>query len=172
MGKYSDFAKKVRRFRDNLEDEHESATEDAMQTIGSELEAALRFNDSVARRDLVNDILNADKPTDPKMVSKRVHMPDWAKYLEHGTGIHSDEGYPAPSNPPFDAIMTWFTAKNLTPREYDTVHGAVGAIAEDISETGNEAHPFIDPVWNGPYGKDHVVDENRRAIRRAKRRSF
>ena len=172
MGQYSDMATKVRRFRDNLEDEHESATKDAMETVQTELRAALRMNDSVARPVLIHDIREGEHPTDPQMVSRRVHLPEWAKYLEHGTGIFSDDGYPPPSNPPFESIRTWFIRKNLTPDKYDSVDSASAAIAEQIATIGNERHPFIGPTWDGPFGKSAVVDANKLAIRRAARRSF
>jgi len=170
MGQYADAARKVRDLKDNLESEHDSATEDGLDRVNEELEAALELNDSVARPFLITDIDSGLYPGD-EMVSRSVDMPEWAKFLEHGTGIYSDEGYPAPSQPPYAAIREWFTAKELEPLTGD-VGASSALIAEQISEEGSEAHTFIDPVWTGPFGRDYIVHKNAQAQRKALRRAF
>jgi hypothetical protein len=170
MGQFADAARKVRDLKDNLEDEHDSATEDGLDRVNEELEAALELNDSVARPFLITDINTGLYPGD-EMVSRSVDMPEWAKFLEHGTGIYSDEGYSAPSQPPYAAIREWFTEKGLTPLTGD-VGASSALIAEQISVEGSEAHKFIDPVWTGPFGMDYIVHRNAQAQQKALRRSF
>jgi len=171
MGQYSDMATKVRRFRENLEDEHDSATKDGLDRVNEELEAALELNDSVARPFLITDINSGMYPGD-EMVSRSVDMPEWAKFLEHGTGIYSDEGYPAPSEPPYGHIIEWFEAPYGPEPLTGDNWASAKLVAEQISEEGSEAHKFIDPVWTGPFGRDYIVHKNAQAQRKALRRAF
>jgi len=171
MSDFGDMASRVRRLRErHLPDAHESATKESMGDLELSVASHLRKNDSVARPCLITDIDTGLYPSD-EMVSRSVDMPEWAKFLEHGTGIYSDEGYPAPSQPPYAAIREWFTEKGLEPLTGD-VDASSALIAEQISEEGSEAHKFIDPVWTGPFGRDYIVHKNAQAQRKALRRAF
>lgn len=182
MSDYADMARRVRRLRDDLEDEHERATRVAMAQMRAAVRSKLRANDSVARRVLLSDVREGPT-TEPlagthTVTERRVHVPGFSKYLEHGTGERGREDprgdskhYPAPSPlPPIDPILTWVVAKNVTSDEYDTKVALAQAIAETIGAEGTFPHPFLRPVWHGPEGWHNVVRENRQAMRRALRR--
>ena len=171
MGQFADAARKVKRLRKNLDDGHERATRDGMDTVQDNLTRALKFNRSVARPLLITDITQHARATG-EATEHVVSMPEWAKYLERGTGPRGDGPYPAPDTPPYDAILTWAKAKPITPREYPTVEDAAAAIALSITEKGTHPHPFIDPVWNGKRGTDQIIAKNRAALSTALRRSF
>lgn len=171
MGQFADAARKVKRLRKNLEDGHERATKDGMDTVQDELARALKFNGSVARPLLIGDITQHARAT-TEAAEEVVSMPEWAKYLNDGTGPRGDGPYPAPDNAPYGAILTWAKAKPITPREYPTVEDAAAAIARSISEKGTHPHPFIEPVWNSTYGTDQIIAKNRQAMSEALRRSF
>lgn len=176
---FSKMAKKVGRFRDNLEDEHEQATERAMKTIRREVDATVRGNDSLARRVLVSDIQHDEKQLPQFFTARSVNVPEWGKYLEHGTGARgrtdvqpSHDQYKAPDPlPPLQPILTWVIAKNLTSDVYDSKTALAEAIQQTIGDRGTFPHPFLRPVWYGTYGYRNVIDENKRAYRRAWRRS-
>jgi hypothetical protein len=169
---FADVARDVQQLSRSLRDKHEQATAESIRVLQAEIKAALRFNNSVARPILVNDVQYGDTPMSMKFVDKRVHLPSWAKYLEHGTGIYSDRGFKAPKNPPYAAIREWAHDKPIIPREYETIDAAAGAIAQQIAREGNKAHPFIDPVWDGPFGYQAVIAANEHAQYQALRRHF
>lgn len=163
---FGELAKDVQRFQRSLEDKHQDKTESALDDVRKTLQVALKMNNSVARRWLINDINRGKNPRSTTFVNERVHLPEWAKYLEHGTGIYSDEGYKAPSVPPYRPIEIWAKHK-ATVDESDAY-----AIAQKIAAVGNKPHPFIDPVWRGPLGRQHIINENKDAQREALRRHF
>jgi hypothetical protein len=169
MGDFADAAKKVKRLSKNLDDSHEAATDRGMDKVQSELQRALRLQGSVARGVLVQDIEQTTLATS-EVAKAAVTLPEWAKYLERGTGTGSP--YPAPQNPPYGPILEWAQAKPITPIEYATIEDAAAAIAQSIADDGTDPHPFITPVWHGRYGKQYIIDENRRAMSTALRRSF
>lgn len=171
MGQFSNVAKKVQRLEHNLEREHTDATEQAVSDVQRQLRRALTLSGSVARSVLVRDI-QTQSLASTGVTHERIHMPEWAKYLEHGTGIHSDEGYPAPSVPPYGAIEEWFNSPFGPDPEKDPQWRSVQAVAETIAAEGTEAHPFINPVWESKNGADLIIRRNKRAMRRALRRSF
>ncbi|WP_206750519.1 hypothetical protein, partial [Halorubrum sp. SP9] len=79
--------------------------------------------------------------------------------------------YPEPSGlPPFDPILTWVIAKNITSPKYDSTYALASAIQRTIGEQGTFAHPFIRPAWRNARGKRNIVRLNRQAMRRAVRR--
>lgn len=176
---FGDMADRVGKLRDRyLPEEHEKATNDATAQLRDEVENNVRQNDSVARKNLVNDVQH-DKDVRPSaMVAHAVSVPEWGKYLEHGTGLRSrrdtlpdSENYPAPSPmPPFEAIMSWVLAKNITPRKYDSKYALAEAIQKRIGEVGTFPHPFMRPAWWGTYGRQYIKRQNRLAQRRALRR--
>lgn len=175
---FGDMAKRVSRLPDELEREHRDATTDAMSTIQRGVQAELRKNDSVARRVLVGDVRHDRPPGHPEMVARSVNVPEWAKYLEHGTGLRGrtdtqpdHETYNAPNPlPPLDPILTWVVAKNLSSDEYDSQTALAQAICETIGDEGTFPHPFLRPVWYGTNGYRNVVQQNVNAISRALRR--
>lgn len=174
---FGEMADRVSDFSDELARQHERETEDAMEEMQSLVQAELRRGDSVARGVLVGDVREGTYGGSA-VVSRHVHVPEWAKFTEHGTGargkqdtLPSGESYEAPSPlPPLDPILTWAIEKNVSPREYDTVYGMVGAIQESIGEVGTKPHPFLRPVWYGTHGYRAVIRANRQAQRTALRR--
>lgn len=171
MGQFADVARNVERLADNLDDEHETATEQGMDHVQRQLRRALSLNNSVARTVLLRDIHRQTLPS-TGVTHEQIHMPEWAKFLEHGTGIHSDKGYPAPSIPPYGAIEEWFESPFGPEPQKDSQSASVQAVAETIAAEGTEAHPFIDPVWQSTNGVDLLIRRNKRAMSRALRRSF
>jgi hypothetical protein len=175
MSDYADMARRVGNFRDELEHQHERATREAMEAMQAEVEHIVRRNDSVAREILVSDVQESSMPT-AKLLRRSVHVPEWGKYLEHGTGQRAgtqwsgDESYTSPDNPPFAAIREWAHAKPIVPRQYDSIDAASAAIAQSIAEEGTFAHPYLRPGWYGPKGYQHVIDENVKGMRKALRR--
>jgi len=182
MGKFSDFADDVAELRRDLDNAYEDATEDAMESMEREISQELRQNDSIAREVLYRAIQTGDpaREIDGRHVhSTAVKMPDWARYLEHGTGQravgdtlpdHNDYEAPDPG-PPYEKILRWIVAKNLQPREYDTQYGLAEAIQDTIAQLGTFPHPFYRPVWySRRRGYESVVDENHRALKRELRR--
>jgi hypothetical protein len=174
MSDYADMARRVGNFRDELEHQHERATREAMEAMQAEVEHIVRRNDSVAREILVSDVQESSMPT-AKLLRRSVHVPEWGKYLEHGTGQRAgtqwsgDESYPAPSYPPYEEIREWAFEKPIQPRKAD-IRTVAAWIAEDIAEEGTFAHPYLRPGWYGPKGYQHVIDENVRGMQRALRR--
>jgi len=172
----SDFgrmAKRLRDLKDDLRDEHTKATRKASRSLRTQTRIQLLRNGSVARGvdGLLGDIRERRGDTDPAVLTARtVDMPEWAKYLDKGTGARGGSEYKAPSNPPYQAIRTWAHAKPIVPKHYDTIDEAAGAIANTIAEVGTFGHPFIEETWNGPRGYRNVVEQNKQAIKRALRR--
>jgi len=172
MGQFADAARKVKRFRKRLDDEHEKATDEGMDKVQSELRRALELNDSVARGVLLTDIKRHPQHT-TEAANEVISMPEWAKYLERGTGSRGDGPYPAPSNPPYPQILEWFESpRGPEPREYDTNEAAAEAVSQSIAAKGTKPHPFIGPVWDSKFGKDYIIHRNRAALTRAKHRTF
>lgn len=175
---FSDMASRVSDFRDDLEDEHEDATEESMGKLQNVIRENLISNDSIARSTLLRDIDEVLDTQQPQMVARAVTMPDWAKFLEHGTGpraqrdtLPDHDQYKAPSpGPPIERILTWIVAKNITPTEYDTVYGLAEAIVEVIGEQGTFPSPFYRPAWHGTQGYQNVIQANKHAQKRALRR--
>jgi len=175
---FGEMASRVSDMRDELADQHERQTTDAMGTIRREVQATIRANESLARRVLVTDIKEDAYAGGDAFVSRHVHVPEWGKYLEHGTGQRGrrdtqpdHDQYKAPSpRPPLDPILAWVIAKNLTSDEYDSRTALAEAIARTIGEQGTFPHPFLRPVWYGTRGYRGVVRANRRAQRIALRR--
>jgi hypothetical protein len=160
-------AERVGDLRDDIEDEQRKATEETMDALQSQLRLNIRRNDSVARRVLVNDVRKAEGET--YVVDKRLTLPEFAKYVEHGTGQKGEGEFPAPSNPPYQAIRRWMRAKGVRPKTGD-FHYSSGLIAQSIAEEGTMPHPFIDPAWYGRMGWRQIYRQNKLALRRALRR--
>lgn len=179
MSDYGDMADRVRNFKDNLKDEHDRATKQSMSDMKNAVRSELISNDSVARSVLIRDIRRSKRELDWAFTAHSVHVPEWAKYLEHGTGQLSDgtagddSSYKAPSPvADIDAIETWVVEKNITPRYYSSQSELAGAIAQTIGEIGNFPHPFLRPVWfNNSTGYQTVVDANLDAFSTAWRKS-
>lgn len=177
---FSKGAEKVADLADELEDEHEDATKDSIQTLHNSVRRHLTTNDSVARTELLRDIKYSPSVSEhPRtFTSHAVHLPDWSKYLEHGTGSRgatdSHRGsipFPSPQGlPPFQPILTWVIAKNLQSTEYNTRYGLAAAIQETIGDEGTFPHPFIRPAWRGPRGKRNIISKNLAAMKHAVRR--
>jgi hypothetical protein len=175
---FGNMASRVEKLSRDLEREHENATEDAMDTMQTQVRNEIGKNDSVARSNLIRDVRESRDVASEFLVERSTHVPEWAKYLEHGTGSRAQrdtlpdhESYPAPSPmPPLERIVTWIVAKNITPREYDSTYGLAKAIQETIGAVGTFPHPFLRPVWHGTYGWLNVVRENKRGMKRALRR--
>jgi len=173
-------ASRVRDFKDNLKDEHDRATEQSMRAMRNAVSRELVANDSVARSALIRDIRRSERKLKGFFTAHSVHVPEWAKYLEHGTGSVSDgttaEGggrYPSPDGwANIGAIETWVVQKNITPQYYDTQSDLARAIARTIGEIGNFPHPFLRPVWkDSSRGYQTVIDANTEAFSNAWRRS-
>lgn len=159
-------AKRVKRFRKDLENEHKRATRESMATLRAQIRANLLANESVARGVLLSDIRNDKKAVGPKEAAKRaISMPEWAKYTEEGSGEKGTGRFPAPSNPPYAAIREW---AQFVP-EIESPVAVAQAIAgqSDTSPSGTAPHPFYGPAWDGPFGYQQVIEENRRAMHRA-----
>jgi hypothetical protein len=169
MGDFADAAKKVNRLQKNLDDSHEAATDRGMDKVQGELRRALSLNESVARGVLIRDIRRPTTAT-TEAAHETVSLPEWAKYLEEGTGNGSP--YPAPSQPPYGAIRRWFESPFGPEPLTGSITASTELVAESIAEEGTNPHPFIDPVWNGTFGASYITHLNRRAMSRALRRSF
>lgn len=177
---FGDAAKDVLELRDDLADKHDEATEEGINTLQRSVRRHLIRQDSVARTTLLRDILTGRTvSTDSRTITSRaVHLPDWAKYVEYGTGergatdsVRGSIPYPEPSGlPPFDPILTWVIAKNLTSPKYDSQYALASAIQRTIGDQGTFAHPFLRPAWRNARGKRNIVRLNKRAMSRAVRR--
>lgn len=168
---FLDAAESVADLRDNLEDEITSAVIDGMNEVTDITKRNLRRNDSIARGNLRRGILPHHKAeaATTHIVESRLTFPDWAKYLEYGTGRHGR--FPAPSGPvPYDNILTWVVEKNVQPRQYDSQYELAEALSVSIGEQGNRAHSFVRPAWFR--GVPLITTKARRAMRQATRRSF
>jgi hypothetical protein len=173
---YGRMASRVSDLRDNLEDKHERATESANERMQNEVRNELVSERSVARTTLLRDIRESES-AGSQMVSRSVHVPEWGKYLEHGTGARAredtlpdHESYPAPSAAPYYDILEWMKAKPVPPQEYDNVEDAAAAAAKTIMDEGTFPHPFLRPAWYGTYGYRKIIEANKNAISRALRR--
>jgi len=177
---YGGMADRVRDFADDLEDAFADATESALDDLRDDVRMRLIRNQSVARTALLRDV--REDPLVPEsanaVVARGVNLPEFAKYLEYGTGdrgrtddLRGSITYDGPSGlPPYDPILQWVVAKNLQSNEYDSQYALAEAIQRTIGEEGTFPHPFVRPAWRGPYGKVGIVTENRRALRRRTRR--
>lgn len=163
---FSIAAEKVRDLKDDLKDGIEESTEDAMGEMRQEVVLTLARNGSVARPELSTDVRENRKP-DPNAITRRaVHVPNWAKYVEYGTGLKGEGKFVSPSNPPYQAIREWAYAKPIVPEKYDSIDAASAAIAQSIADQGTEAHPFLRPTWHGERGYLNVIFEIRSEIRK------
>lgn len=169
MGDFGKAAKKVKRLKRNLDNEHEQATDNGMDKVQGELRRALSLNESVARGVLIRDIRRPTTTT-TEAAHEVVSMPEWAKFLEEGTGTGSP--YPAPSYPPYAEIREWFESPFGPEPLTGSITASTELVAESIAEDGTDPHPFIEPVWEGTFGADYITHLNRRAMSRALRRSF
>jgi len=178
---FSGMADRVRDFKGDLEDELDEATEDGMDTLQTELRRNLRAQDSVARRILIADIQDGRAPGVGTVTRRQVHLPDWAKFLEHGTGTRGQRDTPPnrqsfkgpDPGPPLDPILTWVIAKQLTPdedSEADTAEELAENIVNVIAAEGTYPHAFIRPAWYGPLGKHNIIRQNELALKRRLRR--
>jgi len=177
---YGGMAERVRDFADDLEDAFADATESALDDLRNYVRMRLIRNQSVARTVLLRDV--DEGPVIPAsanvIVSRAVHLPEFAKYLEYGTGdrgrtddLRGSITYDGPSGlPPYDPILQWVLAKNLQSDEYGSQYALAEAIRRTIGEEGTFPHPFVRPAWRGPNGKVGIVTENRRALRQTVRR--
>lgn len=180
MSDFSDAAEKVADLRRNLREEHQNATEESMDEMGNRITQEVRFNDSVARENLVNDIHSGRASGQDTFVAQRVHAPDWAKFVEYGTGQRAREdtlpehkSYRAPNPlPPYQPILTWVIEKGIIPNTMDSQYELAKAIQIQIGNLGTYPHPFMRSVWYGPKGFRAVTNANEQAIERALRRSF
>lgn len=172
MSDFGNMADRVRNLKDDLRDGHKEATKESMGGLRAAVRLALRRNDSVARSVLIGNVQEDPQPprTQDTITERSVHVPEFAKYLEKGTGSKGVGEFKAPSNPPYAAISEWAHAKPIVPRKYDTIDDAAAAIAQSIAEEGTIPHPFLDPAWNGPRGTRSIIDANVRAMRRALKR--
>lgn len=173
-------ASRVRRYKDNLKDEHDRATEQSMRAMRNSVSQKLVSNDSVARNVLIRDIRRSKRELADFFTAHSVHVPLWAKYLEHGTGSRGSTDtepnhwtFPSPDGwADIEAIETWVTSKNITPTYYDSQSDLARAIARTIGEIGTFAHPFLRPVWyNDGTGYQTVIDANVDALLDAWRRT-
>jgi len=180
MSDYGDVADKLRDYKHNLKDEHDRKTRESMQSMRNAVSQKLIQNDSVARNVLIRDIRRSKRELSGSFTAHSVHAPDWAKYLEYGTGSRArtdtepnHEQYPSPDGwADIGAIETWIVAKNITPQYYDTQSDLARAIARTIGEIGTFPHPFMRPVWfNNSTGYQTVIDANMEAFTTAWRRS-
>jgi len=177
---FDKMAARVEDFADDLKDAHDEATDNATDTLQNSVRRNLIAEDSVARRQLLRDIRQTKTVIDhPRaFTGYAVHLPEWAKYLEHGTGsrgakdtLRGSIPYPAPSGaPPFDPILTWVVSKPVIPQEYDSQYALAEAIQQRIGQVGTYPHPFIRPAWRGPRGKRQIIAKNKAAMKAAKRR--
>ena len=176
----SDFGKmadRIGRMARDLPDEHADATEDAVDGLQTSVIRHLIANESIARRKLITDVRHTTGDGDAD-ISRSVHVPDWAKYLEHGTGprgqtdtLDNHMSFPKPTpGPPTEDIETWIIAKNVTSARYETPGALADVIQESIGTQGTFPHPFMRPAWHGSRGYRNVVDANARALRRLLRR--
>jgi len=166
-------ADRIKDLADDMDDNFESATDDATNALQNSIRRHLTTNDSVARGQLLRDIRRTNlAATGNLATSYVVHLPEWAKYLEHGTGERGQTDgtrgsipYPSPDPlPPFDPIWTWVVAKNITSTEYESTIALAGAIQETIGQEGTYPRPFIRPAWRGPRGKRAIIAANKDAL--------
>jgi len=180
---FGEMADRIADLRDtHLPEAHEEATDETMGDLQDGVTAEIRKGDSVARGVLVSDVQHNTRDGSASHVTvQTVNVPEWAKYLEHGTGqrgrrdtLPDHESYTAPSPmPPFERILTWVVEKNVTPSAdgpYESQIELATAIQQRIGDVGTFPHPFLRPVWYGTRGYRAVVRANERAIARALRR--
>lgn len=175
----SDFlsgSKKVQDLKQNLEDAAEDSLERSMDTVHDNLEHHLRASDSVATGTLLKSILTLPSPPQtPGFTGQRIMAADYWRFLEFGTGIYTGRTYKGPDDrAPIEPILAWVETKGITPDPegpYDTQYELAEAIAFSI-RTGTVSHPFVRPVWRGPFGRDHVINTVMGSMQRALNRSF
>jgi hypothetical protein len=182
---FDGMARRVREFKEDLDDELDDATESGIDTLQSELRLNLQAQDSVARGVLNYQIDDDRGATTPYIAAKhRILMPDWAKFLEHGTGPRGgmDSGpttryfkKPDPG-PPLTPILSWVIAKNISPYggpedpDYEDQVELAEDIQDSIGREGTYPHPFIRPAWYGPRGYRQIIKRNELALKRTLRR--
>jgi hypothetical protein len=173
---YKRGAKKVDELKDQLDSRIEDAVEDSMADVSDEMSRQLRLNDSVARRVLVNAIVDAQTTIERPnaIVSHGVYGPSFWKYLEYGTGIRGEGRYDSPIVPPFEKILTWIVEKDIQPYAdgIDSQYELASVIQDTIALVGTYSHPFVRPTWRGPRGKEHVRGSVESAMDTAVQRSF
>jgi len=175
---FDGMARRVQKFKEDLDNELDDATESGIDTLQSELRLNLQAQDSVARRVLLNDIIDERAPGVGTVTRRQLSLPGWAKFLEHGTGPRGQNDTPpnrqsfkAPDpGPPLDPILTWIIAKNITPRKYPTKESLAEAIQNTIGAKGTYPHAFIRPAWYGPRGYRQIIHRNELALKRTLRR--
>jgi len=179
MSDFSDAASRVSDLRDNLEDGHRDATRDSMDTMETGVQYNIRANQSIARRVLVKNVEQRRLRTASTFVAQYVGVPEWGKFLEHGTGSRGgstrypdDDTYKSPDPlPPIDPILAWVIAKQLQSDEYDSKRALAEAIARTIGEEGTYPHPFLRPTWySTQFGYRNIIDANHTAMKTALRR--
>lgn len=171
-------AERVEDLADDMADNFDSATDESTKDLQNSIRRHLTDNDSVARGQLLRDIRRTNiSLTGNTATGYAVHLPEWAKYLEHGTGQRGQSDsmrgsipFPSPDPlPPFDPILQWVLAKNLTPTEYDSKYALAEAIQRTIGAEGTYPSPFIRRAWRGPRGKRHIKAKNKDALSRSVR---
>jgi len=171
-------ADRVEELADDMEDNFDAATDESTKDLQNSIRRHLTNNDSVARGQLLRDIRRTNvSVTGSVSTGYAVHLPEWAKYVEHGTGQRGAEDsmrgsipFPSPDPlPPFDPILQWVLAKNITATEYDSKYALAEAIQRTIGEEGTYPYPFIRPAWRGPRGKRHIIASNKNALSRSVR---
>jgi len=170
---FSKMADRVEELADDMADNFDDATDESTKALQNSVRRHLTSNDSVARGQLLRDIRRTNLAVTGNIATGyAVHLPEWAKYLEYGTGQRGQEDsargsipFPSPDPlPPFDPILQWVLAKNLTPTEYSGKYALAEAIQRTIGEEGTFPHPFIRPAWRGPRGKRGIIAANKDAL--------
>lgn len=177
-------AERVEDFRDEIEDEMEAATREGTEVLKKEVEKNIRAEESVARGEaggLLSDVREdplrlGNRTRSDTIIRRGVSVPEWAKYLEYGTGSRGKEDtlsghiqYSNASPPPLGEIEEWVFAKNVQPVEYDSQYELAKAIQVSIGAEGTYPHPFLRPSWRGELGKQNIQNLNEVAFRRAVR---
>lgn len=98
----------------------------------------------------------------------------YAPYVEYGTGLRQgpvtpNEGtqFPAPSDPPITSIKQWMMKKGVIPETGDLEQSAI-LIAQDITNWGNHAHPYMRPAWKK--NRPNYTSAHARGVNKALRR--
>jgi len=180
MSDFSDFADRLRSFRKSWKEGTKEVTQDAVRRMHQHVTQQLNDNDSVATATLINEIAYEEDPSvGDALIVASVEAPNWAKYVEYGTGprgredrVRNHEQYPKPSSPPPLAnIEQWVFAKNIQPTEYDSQYELARAIQQTIAEKGQYPHPFMRPIWfDRNVGYESVVTDAHTELKEQLRR--
>lgn len=180
-------ARNVKRLSDNIEQSVNTQLGAAFGAMNASVRAALIVRDSVVTSTL-HDSIEYKRGTDADVLDKNVGRTDsygkhviradapYAPYVEYGTGVHQKSSprsgirFPAPSEPPYGAILEWVIAKPIIPQEYNSQFGVAKAIAEAIATEGQEPHPYMRPAWI-QHRQDMSI-AHRKGVQTALRRSF